>query len=85
MRHFDDTDVFLNQNKVNVCEHTVKMVSHEFLKTATQGVSRLEVGGVEGMEGKLNGNYLRLIPELGAILNFLINSFCPLDTALVLT
>ena len=28
--HFDFTDVFLNQKKVNWCKHTIKMLSHVF-------------------------------------------------------
>ena len=32
------TDVFLNQNIVNVCEHTIKMASLEFLKGDTRGL-----------------------------------------------
>ena len=59
------TDVFLNQKRANLCEHMVEMVSHEsFLKSATRGLGE-EGGEEEGMEGKLNGNYLRLIPGLG--------------------
>ena len=34
------TDIFLNQKRVNVCEHTAKMVSLEFLKGATRGCKR---------------------------------------------
>ena len=33
-----DTAVFLNQKRVNVCEHMTKMVSLEFLKGATRGL-----------------------------------------------
>jgi len=40
------TDVFLNQKRVDVCEHAVKMEPHEFLIT-TQGL-RDRKGGVDG-------------------------------------
>ena len=53
-----DMTVFLNQKRANVCEHTTKMVSLEFLKGATKGLQE------EWMEGNLKGNYLKLIPEL---------------------
>jgi hypothetical protein len=33
-----DTAVFLNQKRANVCEHTTKMASLEFLKGATRGL-----------------------------------------------
>ena len=53
------TEVFLNQNRVNVCEHTTKMASLEsLLKGATRVLRE------EWMEGNLKGNYLRLIPGL---------------------
>ena len=47
-------DDFLDQNRVNVCEHMVKMVP-------PVGLRDRELGGAEG---KFNGNYLRLIPGL---------------------
>jgi hypothetical protein len=34
------------------------------LKGVTRGLRERKVGGEEGMERKLNGNYLRLIPGL---------------------
>ena len=64
LKYFDDHDVFLDQKRVNVCEHMVKMASHEnFLKVLPGGCKKGR-GGEEGMEGKLNGNYLMLIPGL---------------------
>ena len=52
------TDVFLNQMRVNICEQKVKMASHEFFTSVTREIAR---GRGEGMEGKLSGDYLRLI------------------------
>ena len=52
-KHMVITDIFLNH-----CEHTAKMASHESFEKCHQEVARQE--GVEGMEGKWNGNYLRL-------------------------
>ena len=48
-------NAFLDQKRVNVCEHAVMMAPCEY----HQGVE-----GVEGMEGNSKGNYLRLIPGL---------------------
>ena len=45
------TDVFLNEKRVILCEHTVKMESCEFLKNATRGVKRQE-GGRRGGDGR---------------------------------
>jgi hypothetical protein len=52
------TAVFLNQKRMNVCEHTTKMASLEFLKGGCE----------EWMEGNLKGNYL--IYLILHILNF---------------
>jgi hypothetical protein len=41
------TAVFLNQKRVNVCEHTTKMASLEFLKVSTRRMQE------EWMEGNL--------------------------------
>jgi hypothetical protein len=49
-------DIFLNQKRANVWRH------EKVFERCHHGVVR-EKGG-EGMEGKLNGNYLRLIPGL---------------------
>jgi hypothetical protein len=47
------TDVFLDQKRVNVYEHTVKTVSHvSFRKVPTEWVQDRKERGVEGMEGK---------------------------------
>ena len=54
-----DTAVFLNQ-RANVCEHTTKMASLEFLKGATRGVAR-------GMDG---GKCKRRLSEVNAIWYF---------------
>ena len=45
-----DMAVFLNQKRANVCEHTTKMASLEFLKGATRGLQE------EWMEGNLHDN-----------------------------
>ena len=60
------TDVFLNQKRVNVCEHMVKIASCEIFERCHKGVAREEggEGGEEWMKRKLNGNYLWLIPGL---------------------
>ena len=42
----------------NVCEHTTKMASLEFLKGVTRGFRE------EWMEGNLKGDHLRLMPGL---------------------
>ena len=53
------TDVSLVQKRVNVCEHMVKMAPCEsFGKVPPEGC---KTGRGVGMEGKLNGNHLRLI------------------------
>ena len=49
------TDFFLDQKRVNGCEHTVKMAPHVVKESANRVDVRQEGGGVEGMEGKLNG------------------------------
>ena len=53
-----DPAVFLNQKRANVCEHTTKMASLEFLKGATRVLQE------EWMEGNLKGDYLTLMPGL---------------------
>jgi hypothetical protein len=59
------TDAFVSQKRVNVCEHMVKTAPHNrFRRVPPKWVQNRKEGGVEGMEGKLNGNYLRLIPGL---------------------
>ena len=45
--------IFLNQKRVKVCEHMVKMASHEFLKGATRGLRERKVEGGGGNEGKI--------------------------------
>ena len=45
------TDFFLNQKRVNVCEHMVKMASCESFWTVPQGVTRGE-GGERGVDGR---------------------------------
>ena len=52
------TDVFLNQKRVNVCEHAKKMASLRVFERCTRGL-----GERKGC-GNLKGNYLRLIPGL---------------------
>ena len=54
----------LNQKRITVCEHMVKMASHEFLKSAIREVRGCKTGRGEGRRETLNGNYLRLIPGL---------------------
>jgi len=49
------TYVFFGQKRVNVSEHTVKTEPHELWISDT----RIGVRQEEGMERKLNGNYLR--------------------------
>ena len=63
--HRDLTDAFRQSrwSLLNVCEHTVKMVHNDILSKSQQGRNKMK-GGVEGMEGKFNVNYLRLIPGL---------------------
>ena len=59
------TDVFLDQKRANVCEHPIKIAPHEsFGKVPPYMVQDRKGGGVEGMERKLNGNHLMLIPGL---------------------
>ena len=53
------TDAFLDQKRLNVCEHAVKMASHECFWKVPPGVARQEVGKGGGV-----GDYLRLIPGL---------------------
>ena len=54
------TYVFLDQKRLNICEHTVKTTPrHSFGKVPPE-----RVRGEEGMEGKLNGNHVRIIPGL---------------------
>ena len=50
-----DMAVFLNQKRANVCEHTTKTISLEFLKGATRELRE------EWMEGNLKGDYLRAL------------------------
>jgi hypothetical protein len=47
------TAIFLDQKRANVCEHTTKIASLEFLKGTTRGLRE------EWMEGDLKGDYLR--------------------------
>ena len=59
------TDVFLDQKRVNVCKHMVKVAPHEsFLKVPIGGLRDRKRRVLEGREEKLNGNYLRLIRGL---------------------
>ena len=41
---FTITDVFLDQKRVNVCKHTVKMAPHKNQKSATRVGARQEGG-----------------------------------------
>ena len=55
------TDVLLDQNRVNVCEHMVKMVPRDGFRKVTPEWVRDRMGRrVEGMEGKLNENHLKI-------------------------
>ena len=56
------TDVFLDQKRVNICEHTVKTAQHESFGKVPPGGLQDRKG--RGVEGKLNRNYLKLIPGL---------------------
>ena len=47
------TDVFLDQKRVIVCEHMLKMAPREFLKSANRGLWVSKEGEV-GMEGKFS-------------------------------
>ena len=59
------TDVFLNQKRVNVCYHMVKMVPCDrFRRVPPEWVRNRKGGGVERMEGKLNGSHLRCSPDI---------------------
>ena len=58
------TDAFLNQKKVNVCEHAVKWHHVNVYERCHQEVARQETGNGGGSEGKLSGDYLRLMPGL---------------------
>ena len=59
------TDVFLNQKRVNVCDHMIKMGKREsFGKVPLEGSAKQEGRGVQGMERKLIRNHLRLMPGL---------------------
>ena len=53
MRRLTLTEVFANQKRVNVCEHTVKLASSDSFELEPPG---------DG--GKRERRYLRLIPEL---------------------
>jgi hypothetical protein len=56
------TNVFLDQKRINVCEHMVKTAPHDgFTKMPPEWVQDRKGGGME-MKGTFNGNYLRLIP-----------------------
>ena len=80
LRYFDDHRC-LSQSEESKCmwTHGKDGATWEFWK-ASPGGCETGRGGEEGMVGKLNGNYLKLIP--GMCLED--NSFCPLNTALVL-
>jgi hypothetical protein len=52
------TDVFLNQKRINVCEYTIKMAPHDSF--GYEPPVWVQDRKREGVEGKLNGNYLRL-------------------------
>jgi hypothetical protein len=58
------TDAFLNQKRVNICEHAVKWHNVSVFERYHQGVARQEVGKGGELKRKLSGNYLRLIPGL---------------------
>ena len=48
---------------MNVCECTVKMVSHDSPLRATRGRNKKK-GGLEIIDGKQKGSYQRLMPGL---------------------
>ena len=76
------TDIFLDQKRTNVCEHTIKMAPCErFAKVPPEWVWDRKGGG---MERKIECKSSILITSPTAILNPHINLFCPLDTDLVL-
>ena len=56
----------LSQSEESKCmrTHSKDGITREFLKSATRGLREWNVRGEEGTEGKLNNNYLRLIPGL---------------------
>jgi hypothetical protein len=55
------TDAFLDQKRVNVCQHMVKMIPCDrFRRVPPEWVQDRKGGGMEGMKGKLNENHLRL-------------------------
>ena len=59
------TDAFLDQKRVNLCEHAVKWHHVSVYQRCHQGVVRQEAGKKgEGLERKLRGNYPRLMPGL---------------------
>ena len=45
---------FVNQKRVNVCEHTVKMVSHDIVSKSHQGKEKKGVIPGQCLEEKLN-------------------------------
>ena len=57
-------DAFLDQKRVNVCEHAKKWHQVSVYERCHQGVARQEVGKGGKLEGKLSGDFLRLMPGL---------------------
>ena len=58
------TNAFLDQKRVNVCEHMVKWHHMSVYERCYHGVARQEAGTGGGLEGKLSGDYLRFMPGL---------------------
>ena len=56
------TDVFLDQKRVNVCEHMIETAPPAVMEKCHQ--TGRETGREGGVEGKLNENHLRLLPWL---------------------
>jgi hypothetical protein len=57
-KYFDGHGSLSQSERANVCEHTTRMASLEFLKSATRGLRE------EWMEGNLKGDYLKLMSGL---------------------
>ena len=78
------TDVFLDQKRVNVCEHTVKMAPCERFWKLPLWWLRNRKGGGDGGNIKWNLSEVNT-RSVSRGQNKLIGEFFPLDTALVLT
>ena len=55
------TNVFLNQKRVNICQHMVKTALQE---SFGELLPEREGGSSGWMEGNFNGNHMRLVPGL---------------------